>query len=463
MSLSLRRPDLRTVAWAGLLAVVLVVQGALLSQSLVWAAPLLCLLLVAVAVDLPIVPFVGLVLLGRVLTDGGSEEATRASASLSPSVMIAGLLVLVAAGMLLRRTRGLATFTAIGLAIGAWTGLAVLADGLDPVVLREGAREASVLAVAVIAYNARNSLDMPTVARIIQVAGIYAALLAIFQVATGNAAEVGGDMRANGTFSHPNGAVVYFALASLASLWRYVDCGRRRLDLLLVALFSLAALSTFSLDGFGSMLVMLVLFGIMRTDSVQMRRRAVTLVGVLVVAFLLSPVGSERVSESLAADLSGGESRAASENSLSWRILKWESLLAEWEESPILGKGLGKTITPQATATNTTVGNLPHNEYLRYLVETGLAGTALLLGSLVLLLRRLNRVPREMTTERGIAVLAMAAIVGLMVNALASNTALYTPAMFAAALLIATALRCTAGAVKRSPTPRIARARAATA
>lgn len=466
MSLSLRRPDLRSVAGAALLTCVLVAQGVMLNESLIWAGPLICLLLVAVAVDVPIVPFLALVMLARVLTDGQSEEATRASASLGTSVLIAGLVGLVATGMLIRRTRGWTPFVAIGIGVAFWTGLAALHSGTEAVTLREGAREISILAMAVIAYNARSELSMPVVARIIQLAGIFSALLAIEQLATGSGMLIGGALRANGTFVHPNGAVVYFALAAVCSLWRYLDCGRSRLDLAFLVVFAAAGLATFSLDGFASLCLMLMAFGWFYTDSRQARKRALVLVAVLTAAFLVSPVGQERVSETLSNGVSAAETRGEGSDSLAWRLAKWESLIPEWERSPVIGIGLGGTITPKPTATNTTVGNLPHNEWLRYLVETGVVGVALILGGLIFLLRRFNRVRTTATgSRRAVAVLAMAVIIGLMVNGMASNTMLYTPSAFAAALIVASAFRVTAESADAAlaTNPRYARAAIATA
>jgi hypothetical protein len=40
MSLSLRRPDLRSLAGAALLTCVLIAQGVMLNESLIWAGPL---------------------------------------------------------------------------------------------------------------------------------------------------------------------------------------------------------------------------------------------------------------------------------------------------------------------------------------------------------------------------------------------------------------------------------------
>jgi O-antigen ligase len=433
--------DARLLAGLVILAGLLVGEGMALAHSYLWAAPLAALLLIAAAVDLPLVPFVGLVLLARVLTDDMASATSRHSGALNPSAAIAAILILVAIGLLVYRCKGLVPSLAIALGLGIWMAVAVESHGASTVTIREGVRELSIVAVAVIGYNARRALDLPTVARIVQAAGIIAALLAIFQLATHSGVNVGGDVRSNGTFAHPNDAAVFFAIAATASLWRFTDVGHKRLDAALAGVFALATLSTFSIDGFLTLLVMITAFGMLRPGSRRIKVRAAAIVGVLALAFLFSPVGSERL-----AGESGSEAGAAqagarqSSSSLSWRFYKWKTLIPEWERSPYLGKGLGTTVTTEATAQSTTAGNLPHSEYVRYLVETGIVGFAALAAGMVMLIRRLNR-GRRLAVAQGVAILALALIAGLLVNALAANTLLYTPAAYAAALIVGVSLR----------------------
>ncbi len=446
--------DARVLTGLVILAGLLVGEGMALAHSYLWAAPLAALLLIVAAVDLPLVPLLGVVLFARVLTDNMASETSRHSASLNPSAAIAGLLILVAIGLLVYRRKGLIPALAIALGLGVWMAVAVHTEGASAVTVREGVRELSIVAVAVIGYNARRALDIPTVARIVQVAGVIAALLAIFQLATHSGVSVGGDVRSNGTFAHPNDAAVFFSIAAVASLWRFTDAGRRRLDIVLAGVFALATLSTFSIDGFLTLLVMIAAFGMLRPGSRRLKVRAAALVGVLGLAFLLSPVGSERLASESSAEV-GAQAHRGSGSSLSWRIYKWETLIPEWERSPYLGKGLGTTVTTEATAQSTTAGNLPHSEYVRYLVETGIVGFAALAAGMVMLTRRLNR-GRRLGGAQSAAILALALIAGLLVNALAANTLLYTPAAYAAALIIGVSLR-TVNAERRRSKPLVAR------
>jgi O-antigen ligase len=432
--------DARLLAGLVILAGLLVGEGMAVAHSYLWAAPLACLLLVAAAVDLPLVPFVGLILLVRVLTDDTASSASRHSAALNPSAAIAAVLILVAIGLLIYRRKGLVASIAVALGLGIWIAVAVHSQGASAVTIREGVRELSIVAVAVIAYNARRALSLPVAARIVQAAGIIAALLAIYQLGTHGGVSVGGQMRSNGTFAHPNDAAVFFAIAATVSLWRFTDVSRSRLDALLTGTFALAALSTFSIDGFFTLLVMIAAFGMLRPGSRRLKIRAAVLVGVLALSFLATPLGSERIASESSAEVGAQQGRHGSSSSLSWRLYKWETLIPEWERSPYIGKGLGTTVTSEATVQSTTAGNLPHSEFVRYLVETGVIGFVALLIVVVALIRRLN-LGRRLKVERNSAALALALIAGLLVNALAANTLLYTPAAYATALVIGVALR----------------------
>lgn len=445
-----RRPDARLLVGLLILAALLVGEGIAITHSYLWAAPLAGLLVVAAAVDLPLIPFIGGILFVRVLSDDFASATSRHSASLNPSALIAAMLILVALGLLIHRRRGLVPTVMVGLGLCLWMAVAIRSNGASAVTIREGVREMSIIAVAVIAYNARRALDAGVITRLIQVAGIFAALLALYQLATHSGVSVGGQMRSNGTFAHPNDAAVFFSIAALASLWRYADFGRRRLDLLFAFVFAAATIATFSIDGFLTLLVMIAAFGLIRPGSRRLKLRAGILVGVLAVAFLATPLGSERLANESSTELGSGSARHGGTNSLEWRLYKWETLIPEWERSPFVGKGLGTTVTSEATAQSTTAGNLPHSEYVRYLVETGALGFIALMVGLVMLVRRLNR-GRQMPGTRNAAAFALALIAGLLVNALAANTLLYTPAAYAAALVVGVALRTVKAQRQQAP------------
>lgn len=433
------RPDRPRAAllFVGLVAA-LAIEGALAASSYVVAGAAAAVLLAAIATEVPLVPTVGFLFVLRALGDDSSSATSRHSSSVNLSALIAAVFILLAIGLLVQRRRELAPILIIAGLIVFWIAVATVGNGASGVTVREGVRELSILSLAVLVLNADGVLTPRRIARLVQLAGIAGALLAIYQLGTHTGTLVAGEVRANGTFSHPNDAAVYFAIAATASLWLWVDNGRRWFDLAAIAVFATATLATFSLGGFSALLVMFIAFGLLRSGSLRLKVRSAVLVVGLALVFLATPLGSERIAN----ETGGGEAAAAATSqgeagsSLAWRFYKWQTLIPEWEQAPLLGRGLGTTVLAEATSANTTVGDLPHNEYVRYLVETGALGMIAFLTGIVLLVRALNR-RRRLAGLDNAAGFALAVVIGLLVNGLAANTLLYTPAACAAAMIVA--------------------------
>ncbi len=443
------RFDLRLALWVGCLICVLAAQGIAITQSYLWAAPLVCLLFMAVAVDLPLVSFIAVALLVRVLTDDLASKASRHSSSLNLSAFIAVMFILVAIGLLLRRRQGLWPALAIGLWLGLWTAIAASGHGVSTLTSREGVREASIVAVAVIAYNSRGILSLSVVTRLIQLAGIASAMLALYQLASHTGLNVAGRIRADGTFDQPNDAAVFFALATMVSLWRYVDDGRRRLDALFGFIYLAATIATFSLGGLASLLVMLIMFGLLRPGSLRIKLSGCAAASLVIIIFLATPLGAERIAQESSSKLNSTHIHATANTSLAWRFLKWQTLIPQWEQSPLFGQGLGTTVTAEGISENGTAENLPHSEYVRYLVETGVIGLITLLWGVFILISRMARTRALPGAQNG-GMLGIAIVVGLLVNAVAANTLLYTTSAYATALVVGAVLSSLTGV---GPTP----------
>jgi O-antigen ligase len=163
----------------------------------------------------------------------------------------------------------------------------------------------------------------------------------------------------------------------------------------------------------------------------------------VVVVFFATPLGAQRISQESATSVVAVE-KGSGDTSLAWRIHKWEQLLPEWEGSPVLGRGLGTTLTEEAVFDDAYRGVPPHNEYVRYLVETGVLGLLALTLGLGLLVRRLlgarRTWARAVVGMRNAPMLALAVIFGCLVDSLADNTAIDTPTCYLTALLVAAVL-----------------------
>jgi O-antigen ligase len=401
----------------------------------------------------PLVLLLAALLFVRILTDDRSAANSRHSGSLNLSAVIALILIALAAIMLLRHRRGVLATVLAGVWLCIWMAIAVHTSGASTETLREGVREASVVALAVILYNARSAVTMPIAARLVQLIGCIPAVLALYQLATHTGMLVDHNIRANGTFAHPNSAAMFFAIAVVASLWLYLDDGRRVADAILTALFAAALIATFSIDGLATMTAMLVALGALRPGSPRAKLTPCAVAAAIVLVFFATPLGSKRVAGETATSLTAAE-RGETTSTLDTRLYRWKTLLPEWERAPVVGQGLGVTTTAEATRANPLNGLLPHNEYIRYLVETGVVGIAILLAALAILVRQLVRMhgdPGDPERVNG-AVLALAVVVGCLVNSLADNTLLNSPTCYAAALIVAAALSLSKPSARRAPT-----------
>jgi O-antigen ligase len=409
--------------------------------------------------ELALVPLLGAVLLVRVLTDDLAAPNSRQSGSLDLSGVIAVLLIILAGALLVRRRRGVLPAALAVLWLCTWTAIALNTSGVSTETLREGVREASVVALGLIVYNLPTVVRVRTAARLVQLVGFPAALVAVYQLAAHTGMDIGGNLRANGTFAHPDSAAMYFAIATVASLWAYLENGQHRLDAVLTIAFAAALVATLSIDGLVTLVAMLVLYGVLRPGPLPMKLPAFALAGAVLLAFFATPLGATRIASESSTSLSAAE-RGEASTSLDWRLHKWETLLTQWEASPLVGQGLGTTTTTVAVPGNRFSGKPPHNEYVRYLVETGVLGLALLLGALAVLIGALLRrraLPGEADAGTlNAATFALVIVLGCLVDSLADNTLLNSPTCYAAALIVVAALSLPVAAVGRVSTARAA-------
>lgn len=180
--------------------------------------------------------------------------------------------------------------------------------------------------------------------------------------------------RLQSTFTHPNAFGYYLALLSIMAIALLPHTrGRTRLGLSAVLALGLGELVlTYSR---GSWLALLV--GLVVVALLQSRWLLVVIVAVLVVTPVTVPSVSERV-----ADLGNERTvTGSSGNSLVWRFDYWRATLPLVQRQLLTGVGL------KMTTRLTDEGNIPHNDYVRTLVELGLLGICAYLFMLLSLAR----------------------------------------------------------------------------
>lgn len=365
--------------------------------------------------------------------------ATVGGAGLNASAGL-GLWIIAVAGI--RIAKGRATppsrwvLGAFGLYV-AWILVGIAHFGTDASLVREAVRAGSVVALYVVAVEARRASPTawPLLATVVA-SGVVPAIIAL---ATGGSFGEEESARATATFSHPNAAADLFAtdlsIALTLALGYWPEY--RRWCLGAAAILAGGLLASGSIGGLAQGAaagLFVVLIGGFSTRVKFLALGGLVVVGLV---FVTSPLGAGRLAE-LSTTTSFQEARAGLiTNSLDWRFLNWSLLLDAWHQYPWLGWGAGAT-----SSLLTPLGAPPHNDYVRLLVEMGVIGVALFVGFSFALARKTLARSRDASAEVSFAAKAFAAVaVGVAVNALGATPTLRTTTMFACVCSLAATSR----------------------
>jgi O-antigen ligase len=253
-------------------------------------------------------------------------------------------------------------------------------DGLAG--LREWIRLASLFTIYALSYQLAQIMDYRNIIRYIFFALPVPLLLGLYQVITSTGIKVDGINRVSGTLAHPNSFALFLVLFIGLTLWKVISKKNKALWLLLLMTEMFVLINTFSIGGIAMFIIMCTVL-IFRTMKKKYRIIGAVFVLSVIIGFSLHPAGQLRIAEisrtgdPLEAMKTG---RISGEGSFAWRILNWRMFFEEWKERPLLGYGLSTT-----TEMVSPMGNIPHNDYLRFMVETGLIGLLVFLWFLILL------------------------------------------------------------------------------
>ena len=335
--------------------------------------------------------------------------------------LLIALTVIGYALVLIERKRYAPGLSLSALAVVAvlWSMLALTTFGADPSIFNELVRFFSIGGVAVLSGVAARELGPVAFARLL----VMSSFLAVLGLAIGQVTQVSQlysqSTGAFGTFSNKNIAASYFAVIGIASLY-FLLATRQRLFGLGLAGALLCSLLTISIGGLSAMAVGLLwtVWTLRARLSAALRFGLVLLIPLGGFLVLTQSSFANRIAE---LDDTGIYVARAGEqsNSLNWRLSNWERLLDLWRQRPIQGWGFGAT-----TDILQPLGKQPHSEPVRFLVELGLVGSLIVVVVLLLVVSQVRRSRRS-------APLALGLLVVVTVNALASNTESYVPAMYA--------------------------------
>ncbi len=203
---------------------------------------------------------------------------------------------------------------------------------------------------------------------------IVPVMVGLYQILFHEGALVRGVHRIQGTFVHPNPFSFYLVVMVGITLWCWRWKDHRILFGVVLAFEMLLLLFTFSFTGIAMLGTLILCLAVFESQKV---RRMVLALGVLfIIVFLITPTGRYRLWEELEIEnLDEIERTGRITNSVTWRLLNWRFLYREWVESPWIGYGLDRAAAVNQMKRPSGVGHDPHNDYVRFMVETGVIGT----------------------------------------------------------------------------------------
>jgi len=240
--------------------------------------------------------------------------------------------------------------------------------------------------------------------------------------------------RINGTLGHPNTFTTFLFFFLGLTYWKQGHAQRRLPWLLLLGLLTFFFVSTKALFGL-MMLGTFIVCVIAPKLSLPNLVGGIVLFALVIGLFGSSEFGQERLGSIAETPLGNPDIdiwkaillSAGDGNSFNWRIAQWTYLLTAWQQYPILGFGLG---TSTAISTN---GLLPHNDYVRALVEGGLVGLITYLAffgvQIVRLVQLIRKAPPR-SGQRDLCLVLLAIILAIPVGMITENIWSHTTLFF---------------------------------
>ncbi len=341
------------------------------------------------------------------------------------SIFLISMAIIVALG---EKPRFLGFFILVTLGVFTSATYASLTFGLDPI--EEALRLVSVISMFYILINMRNSFSLKSVAYFFGFLSLANSLMGLYQQLTGTGLFVSGVLRYSGFMAHPNTSALLSAIALLALVQLSI---LNRLSILRIILVLASILGIgLSLSIGGLTMTLVSLFVLLRLNF---GTRFQNVLGVLVVSSVIA-LGyftgfTDRIQGFANAD---AYRYGDSTNSLVWRVRHWSQIWRSVLENPFFGHGYGASSSGFLTPDKI----LPHNEYLRSLLELGIVGTLVGFVILAKILSALRH--RFLNGDRVFANLGLSLTLAALVSAVSENTFMYTVPMLMVAVILGTAL-----------------------
>lgn len=240
--------------------------------------------------------------------------------------------------------------------------------------IREWVRLVSILPVVMLACHAGRMGTRFRFVIVLILSLIPPALTGFYQLVAGDGQMVLGIHRIQGTFVHPN-PFAFYLVTMLVVLYASARMSRSYWLWGIIVLTLVLLAGTLSFTGAG---MFAVAAGVLALgESRTVRRGVMLMLVVFVTVFLATDAGRERVQELARWDnLDEIEATGQETPSHVWRVLNWRFLYREWVKQPVFGYGLASIprVNPNLNVYKNDIGHDAHNDYIRFLVETGAVG-----------------------------------------------------------------------------------------
>ena len=229
--------------------------------------------------------------------------------------------------------------------------------------LSEWGRIATAVAMLLVLHQILGSglLDVRRLLTACYVSAIVPLGVAGYQAVTGGGSGAEGTGRVYGTFAHPNAFGFYLVILLVmgVALLPHVSLSVRPLLLAVLWASAFAIVLTFSRGSWFALIIGLFIVGTLQSPRIILLMLGVT----AVVALTVPHITARLVDVQQESNVAGIEG-----SSLAWRFGYWGTVIDLANDSPIIGIG------PKMTQYVTDSAKVPHNDYLRAYVETGVLG-----------------------------------------------------------------------------------------
>ncbi len=247
----------------------------------------------------------------------------------------------------------------------------------------------------------------------------------VIQEVKGISASIDQGPRIRGTLGHSNGLATYLLLFMSLTWWKLSRSKKRWPWVLLMGILAFFFVSTKALFSLMMLAVFVFVLVAFRASFVSIIG-GVGLFALVLALFLSTEFGQGRISSIANTPLLNPNieiSRAIllskrDYNSFNWRIAQWSYLLGAWQNHPYLGYGLG---TSMRISTNRL---MPHNDYVRALVEGGIVGFVTIIfffGKQIARLVQLRRWLPLWSSQRALCTILLALLLSIPVGMITEN------------------------------------------